>query len=327
MTRFALRQVRGEALGVLAVLLVIAAVALVTGGQMDASFHDSGLARCLAASDHSTCSDLVRSWESRFNRMQILIIPMVLLPALLGAALGGPLVARELESGSYRWTWTQGVSQGRWLLVRAAVVGGVAGLAAAAYSAIAALWLHTTNVVTQSRFEPGRFDLQGLVPAAYTVFSVALGVYLGARLRHTIAAAALTVGIYVIVRVAVAVWVRPRLATPVVTSQPFGPDDVHADAADWVLRTQTVSRTGELSDGASLYTGALSGSCPGLDGPGLPSAQAMQACIDRLDVRVRTEYHPADRFWTFQLWEAGLFVLLAAVLLGLAYRQVTRTLR
>ena len=328
MTRFALRQARGEALGVLAVLLAIAAVALVTGRQMDASFQDSGLARCLAASDHNTCADLVRLWETRFGRMQFLIVPLVLLPALLGAALGGPLVARELESGSYRWTWTQGVSRRRWLLVRSAVVVGVAALAAAVYCVVAALWLHTTNVVTQSRFEPGRFDLQGIVPAAYTVFAVALGVYLGARLRHTIAAAALTVAVFVVVRVVVAVWVRPHLAAPAVTSQRFGPEDVHADAADWVLRTQTATRTEVLHDGASINTSSLAGRCPELAGPpGLPNPELLHACVNRLGLRIRTEYHPADRFWAFQAWESGLFVLLAVGLLGLAYRQVTRTLR
>ena len=327
MTRFALRQVRGEALGVLAVLLAVAAVALVTGRQMDAAFHDSGLARCLAAGDHSPCADLARAWENRFGRLQFLIAPLVLLPALLGAALGGPLVARELESGSYRWTWTQGVGRGRWLVVRAGVVVGVAALAATAYSGIAALWLHTTNVVTLSRFQPGRFDLQGVVPAAYTVFAVALGVYLGARLRHTIAAAALTVGAFIVVRLVVAIWVRPQFATPVVATQPFGPDDMHAEAADWVLRTETVARTGVLHEGASINTGTLSGQCPGLAGPGLPDPGELQACVDRLGIRIRTEYHPADRFWAFQLWEAGLFVVLAAGLLGLAYRQVTRTLR
>jgi hypothetical protein len=35
-------------------------------------------------------------------------------------------------------------------------------------------------------------------------------------------------------------------------------------------------------------------------------------------------YHPADRFWTFQLIEAALFVAVAAVLIGVVVWRVRR---
>ena len=35
-------------------------------------------------------------------------------------------------------------------------------------------------------------------------------------------------------------------------------------------------------------------------------------------------YHPADRFWTFQLVEAGLFIAVAAVLIGVVVWRVRR---
>ena len=37
-----------------------------------------------------------------------------------------------------------------------------------------------------------------------------------------------------------------------------------------------------------------------------------------------TVYHPADRFWTFQLIEAALFVAVAAVLIGVVVWRVRR---
>jgi hypothetical protein len=34
-------------------------------------------------------------------------------------------------------------------------------------------------------------------------------------------------------------------------------------------------------------------------------------------------YQPADRFWTFQAIEAGIFGLVAAALLAIAFRRIT----
>ena len=36
----------------------------------------------------------------------------MLLPGLLGVFVGAPVVARELESGTYRFAWTQGPKPG-----------------------------------------------------------------------------------------------------------------------------------------------------------------------------------------------------------------------
>ena len=35
---------------------------------------------------------------------------------------GAPLIARELESGTYRLAWTQGVTRERWTFTKLAVV-------------------------------------------------------------------------------------------------------------------------------------------------------------------------------------------------------------
>jgi hypothetical protein len=50
------------------------------------------------------------------------------------------------------------------------------------------------------------------------------------------------------------------------------------------------------------------------------------ACLDRLGIAQHTfaTYHPADRFWTFQVIEAGIFVALALVLLAFTAWWVRR---
>lgn len=59
-----------------------------------------------------------------------------LLPALVGAFIGAPLLARELERGTFRYAWTQGFGRTRWTVAKLGALGGAALLAAGAFSAL-----------------------------------------------------------------------------------------------------------------------------------------------------------------------------------------------
>src|ERR1022692_2592454 len=52
-----------------------------------------------------------------------LSVLVVVVPGILGVFWGAPLVAGELESGSFRLAWTQDVSRVRWLGARLARAG------------------------------------------------------------------------------------------------------------------------------------------------------------------------------------------------------------
>ena len=54
------------------------------------------------------------------------ILLLLVVPAIIGIFWGAPLVARELETGTYRLAWTQSVTRTRWLAVKLAVVGSPA---------------------------------------------------------------------------------------------------------------------------------------------------------------------------------------------------------
>ena len=55
-------------------------------------------------------------------RLQNALAALVLIvPALVGVFFGAPLVARELEAGTYRLAWTQSVTRVRWLAVKLAL--------------------------------------------------------------------------------------------------------------------------------------------------------------------------------------------------------------
>jgi len=47
---------------------------------------------------------------------------VLVVPALIGVFWGAPLIARELETGTFRLAWTQSVTRTRWLAVKLGVV-------------------------------------------------------------------------------------------------------------------------------------------------------------------------------------------------------------
>jgi hypothetical protein len=59
---------------------------------------------------------------------------------LAGLFWGAPLIAREVEHGTHRLVWTQGVSRLRWALVKFGLVGAGVVVAAACYALLVTWW-------------------------------------------------------------------------------------------------------------------------------------------------------------------------------------------
>ena len=224
MLRVAVRRFRPETIGIAAGLAGVGLLALVTGRSMNSDYHSSGLADCLAGGSESQCRDLVEQFGDRFNSLQFLIVPLVLLPALLGAFVGAPLVARELEAGTHRFLWTQGVTRQRWFAYTSAVAVAVTLVAGALYALIAGAWLDTTNAVTGERFDR-LYDFQGVVPIGAAAFAVAVGIACGVIIRRTVPAMVATLGIFIVVRVFTAVVLRPHFMPAKTLDIPFAEGD------------------------------------------------------------------------------------------------------
>ena len=61
------------------------------------------------------CQNLVRAFPENFLSLGSLL---QVVPALIGAFVGAPVLARELETGTFRYTWTQGFGRWRWTLAK-----------------------------------------------------------------------------------------------------------------------------------------------------------------------------------------------------------------
>ena len=64
---------------------------------------------------------------------------VIVVPGIIGIFWGAPLVARELETGTFRLAWTQSVTRTRWLAVKLAVVG-LASMAVAGLLSLMVTW-------------------------------------------------------------------------------------------------------------------------------------------------------------------------------------------
>ena len=136
---------------------------------------------------------------------------LIAIPALLGMLWGAPLVARELENGTFRLAWTQSVTRRRWLSVRVALVG-VAVLAVVAVASSLVSWgLAPIVAIDLNRFAPSMFTARGIVAIGYAVFAFALGVAAGSLIRRTLPAMVTTLVGFVTTRVVFTFWIRPHL--------------------------------------------------------------------------------------------------------------------
>ena len=199
------RQFRTQALVTLGLLVAFAVLVLVTGLHLRDVYSSLGGAHCAARSD---CTALSR----HETVLAGLLGPALLaIPALLGMFWGAPLVARELESGTYRLAWTQSVTRRRWLSVRVALVGVAALVVAGLASWLVSWWFAPLDAVNMNRFDPSVFTARGVVAIGYAGFAFALGVAAGTLTRRTLPAMAATLLGFIAARIAFTLWVRPHL--------------------------------------------------------------------------------------------------------------------
>jgi ABC-type transport system involved in multi-copper enzyme maturation permease subunit len=306
MTWLAVRLVRAQTLVAAGLLAVVCAVLVATRGDV---------ARLAPTGDLSPGTDHLR----------LLGTALIGLPALIGAFWGAPLVARELETGTHRLVWTQSVTRTRWLATKLGIVGAVAVLVTAVFSAVMTWWSLPLDRLG-NRIGTANFGQRGIAPVAYTLFALALGLLLSTLIARTLPAMAATLVAFVGVRFAVQLFVRPHLLAAVTTTRPtslFGlPDGPTGADGAWVLSSRTVDASGHvIPDGTIDRT--LADACHLTRDS---DAGEFVRCAERLGIHDVVRIHPADHFWVLQAWEAAIFLALAALLTGACFWWLRRRL-
>jgi hypothetical protein len=327
------RQFRLQALVISAVLAILAAVLLVSGLSLASRYHASGIAACAANGDCGrVATTFLHSIANTIYRTLYILTAglLVVVPAIIGIFWGAPLIARELESGTYRLAWNQSVTRDRWLAVKLGVLALAAVAAAGLLSLMISWWaapieragkLAGPGTFVFSRFNPVMFDVRGVTPIGYAAFAFTLGVLVGVIARRTLPAMAITLTIFAAIQIAMPLWIRPHLITPVRASFSLLANDIEGISNIGPGTAMTVIAGSPDISGAWIYSTQVvtaSGSTSLGPVPAACQSKSFGACanaITQMHLHRVVVYQPAGRYWTFQWLETGIF-LTAAVLLA-----------
>jgi hypothetical protein len=302
---------RNQALFAVAALAVLTVLLLVTGTTMADDYH-----RALAAcAETQSCSDLGNDLFRGDGAIIDLVNLTLVVPLLFGLFWGAPLLAKEFEDGTHNLAWTQGVTRRRWLRVNVLWALVAAAVWGAALAALVSWWRLPENAL-DTRFNA--FDIQGIVPVAYALFAVALGLAVGSVLRRVLPSLAVTLAIFVGIRVAVGIYLRPHYMTPVTKSFSLLAGDGNGPPGAWILSSGLVNPKGQnLASGIPFNQ--LPAACQRVVAGGRGIGPQ---CLARSGFHRFATYQPASRFWAFQGIEAGIFLVLALALVGFTVWRV-----
>jgi hypothetical protein len=317
------RQHRIALAGLATFLGAVAIYVWIVGRQL----HHAYVAATTCNPNSPTCADLI----THFNNMNHVLQGGYILqavPALIGAFVGAPLLARELETGTFRYAWTQGFGRWRWALAKlvalAVVVAAAAGALSLLFSWYYQPYLATRNATLDlnelSPFGGGVFDLRGISFAAWTLAAFAIGALAGMLIRRVVPAIVATLAAYTGLALLAANVLRQHYMTSLYTTNP----DVAGSA--WIMsQWWTKGGTFAFHSWRDAPPSLIQLCSPSTRGPlGKGSLTSLAQCFAQHGYTQLTSYQPASRFWTFQWIESGWLLALSALLIALNVQLVRR---
>jgi ABC-type transport system involved in multi-copper enzyme maturation permease subunit len=332
MTFLVWRQYRVQWAVALALLAAFAVVELLNGLQVAHAWH-SLLTTCPRdAAARSGPGDSCLQGTITGSLGDDLRLIAELVPALFGIFWGAPLVAQEMEAGTTTFAWTQGITRARWLWVKVGWLLLAAALWGGAIAALVTWWSGPVNAQQGNAFLVNNFDTQGIVPIGYSVFAMALGIAAGALIRRTLPAIAVTIVGFAAVRLVVAEELRQHLISPITTVASLM-SNWAPSGASWIISNGFANKAGHALASYGNYNGPAFNGTPVSDFPAAcqrilnssqSSGNAFNVCLARAGFQQYFSYQPGYRFWPIQGIETGLYLVVAAVLLAIAWLALRR---
>lgn len=176
-------------------------------------------------------------------------------------------------------------------------------------------WWRSPENALSGRFNA--FDIQGIVPVAYALFAVALGLAVGSMFRRVLPGIATTLGAFFAVRIVTGIYIRPHFLAAVTKTFPLAFNS-GAPSGAWILSGGLIGPNGHYyGDGISLDQVPAVCRVGPFGGKGVTPR-----CLAAHGYHQWISFQPAGRFWAFQGIEATIFVVLAAALVAFAFRFV-----
>jgi len=362
MTWLTWRQFRAQAITAAAALAAFAILLAAVEPSLSGVYHSSGFASCHGA----VCTGLASTFINDLSGGGIAGVPVtpymivyflsivviLIAPAIIGVFWGAPLIARELEAGTFRLIWNQSVTRTRWLTVKLVLIGAAAMAVTEAFSLLQAWWAAPigkavgfgggASIFGETRFGVFVFPTHGITPLGYAAFGFTLGVAAGLLVRRAIPAMAITLAIFAAAQL-ITPLIRPDLfptsqtvttiaaagANVSLKANPklaFSVTAVPGHPGAWIISSDGVNAAGQpvrtmpaaceatVSRAFGSHRGTASG----------PGSTALNNCVASHGIRVAESYQPASHYWPLQLSETGLYLALALALAGCCFWRLNR---
>jgi len=313
------RQHRTALAGVAVLLGALAVYEWLTGESLQHAW--AAVIACHPASSPA-CQNLVRAFPENFLSLGSLL---QVVPALIGAFVGAPVLARELETGTFRYAWTQSFGRWRWALAKLVLLA-VAVTAAAGLFSLLLSWYYQPYFATGNQalglpelspFDSDLFSLRGVALPAWTLAAFAIGALTGMLIRRVLPAIVAALAIYAGLAFTAGLYLREHYLTPLVTSNPNVPGTA------WIIG-QWWTKDGRFAF-ANPPLSLLDQFCSAGPGPsGKGGGPSFAQCLAPHGYTQWTSYQPASRFWPFQWIEGGGLLVLSALLIAATIWLVQR---
>jgi hypothetical protein len=317
------RQHRLALAGVATLLGVAAVYLLIAGLQMRHAY--AAVAACSPAGS-GICRGVAGNFLDTYAPGVGPVLGLLqVIPALIGAFAGAPLLAREFEAGTFRYAWTQGFGRARWTVAKLVPLAVAVTVAAGAFSVLVSWYIQPIFGAGDDNgpLYPTIFDLRGVALAAWTLAAFAIGALAGILIRRVIPAMFATFAVWAGLAFVTGWFLRRHYEAPVVTTS------LHVPHAAWVI-SQLWIRGGKPASlsmiNQTLRPVDVQAVTPGRFQPG----PATPASIDPVHYLIQhgytqlTTYQPDSRFWPFQWIEGGWLLALSLLLIAATVWLVRR---
>jgi hypothetical protein len=318
------RQHRLALAGVAALFGVAAVYLLIAGLQMHHAY--AAVAACRPAGS-AICRQVADNFLNTYAPGAGATLALLqVIPALIGAFTGAPVLARELETGTFRYAWTQGFGGTRWTVAKLAPLALAVTVAAGVFSVLVSWYIQPIWGAGDHNgpLYPTVFDLRGVALAAWTLAGFAIGALAGILIRRVIPAMFATLAGWAGLAFVTGTFLRRHYEAPLITASPNV--NIHA----WVI-SQVWTRGGQPASlsmiNQTLRPVDVQAVTPGLFQPGPATPASFGDPVQYLTQHgyaQLTTYQPASRFWPFQWIEAGWLLALSVLLIAATVWLVRR---
>jgi hypothetical protein len=309
------RRYRFALAGTGVILTLLAADLVITGVRARSAY--AAVTAC-TPNNSAPCRFGFENFHGTYAQIGLVGVILVFLPGLIGAFAGAPILARELETGTYRFTWTQGVGRMRWAI--AVLVPGAVGVAAiiGAFGMLVS-WqqqpLLDSGII--QRMHSTNFSVTGIACAGWGLLGFGIGVLAGLLWRRVLPGLVTAFAAWFGLAFLTANVLRPNYLTALTTTS-LSLADNDLPVSQWFTKGGVRVSDGQINSAlqaVGVQMDSTAGPVQAAPSSGGGGVDPVQYLIQHGYLQV-TSYQPDSRFWTFQWIEFGWLTALTVLTLG-----------